>query len=47
VVLRVAISATVVLIGLSCLLAESALAGRRVKLTDLAQAGVAPRPDGA
>jgi uncharacterized protein (TIRG00374 family) len=47
VVLRVAISATVVLIGLSCLLAESALAGRRVKLTDLAQAGVAPRPEGA
>jgi uncharacterized protein (TIRG00374 family) len=42
VVLRVALTATVVLVGLGCLLVESALAGRPVRLGALARAEVTP-----
>ena len=39
------VSVTIVLAGLACLLAESLLAGRRIKLTALARAGSAPGPE--
>lgn len=46
-VFRVALSATIALLGLSCLLAESALAGRPVRLKKLAQTEVRTSPEGA
>ena len=39
------VSVAIVLAGLACLLAESVLSGRRVKLTALARAGSAPGPE--
>jgi uncharacterized protein (TIRG00374 family) len=46
-VLRVAISATVVLLGLGCLLAESVIAGRPISVRKLADTNVAVSPEGA